>query len=183
MSERINEHDMTKKMMDIIRNGKKIITEFVNAPSLDTQPTAAPLTPGDDLPEPEVQTDVENDGKYNEIDGTDGYYKDELQKINDIVDGSAKFTTVAYSTEMEDVVVKGEIKSTRKDGKQGILFTFSLLGGEYTDGIKFNLDTQYVDSSDPIVNDITDKLTGYYPKWSEDAWTYITEMQTRSKNQ
>ena len=72
---------------------------------------------------------------------------------------------------------------TRKDGKQGILFTFSLLGGEYTDGIKFNLDTQYVDSSDPIVNDITDKLTGYYPKWSEDAWTYITEMQTRSKNQ
>ena len=52
-----------------------------------------------------------------------------------------------------------------------------------TDGIKFNLDTQYVDSSDPIVNDITDKLTGYYPKWSEDAWTYITEMQTRSKNQ
>ena len=61
MKENINEHDMTKRMMDIIRNSQKpLIKEADEVPA----PVAAPqnaMVPGDDLPdEPEMAESPEN---------------------------------------------------------------------------------------------------------------------------
>jgi hypothetical protein len=59
MKENINEHDMTKKMMDIIRNSQKTLikeADEVAAPMAAPAPTAQPdMVPGDDPQEPEAE--------------------------------------------------------------------------------------------------------------------------------
>jgi hypothetical protein len=39
MKERIDEYDMAKKMMSILRGGYKPLNEFINAPDLNTDQT------------------------------------------------------------------------------------------------------------------------------------------------
>ena len=52
MKDSINEHDMTKKMMSVMRGGyKPLLTEFVNAPDLKTQQIEPEVDP-----ESETQT-------------------------------------------------------------------------------------------------------------------------------
>jgi hypothetical protein len=179
MADRINEHDKTKEMMSILRGGfkNKIIKE-VEEPEMEPQSMEEPaLVPGDDLPEPD-------NGDYVTIDSDNSYWKDELKKMQDVLSNlSVRFTEISYSVPLNDVIVRGEILSTRQGGNNGITFVFSLLGGESTNNIKNKIDTSNVDNDDDDVKNLIKLLGGYYDNWVQDAYNFLSEMNEKEKNQ
>ena len=94
MKENINEHDMTKKMMDIIRNSQKTLikeADEVVVPVPEEEVVQDTLVPGDDLPEQMAKPPKEGreslikiDRTYFELDKDDQRFKDLGQKLEDI---------------------------------------------------------------------------------------------------
>ncbi len=101
MNENINEHDMTKKMMDIMRGGFK--TRLL----------------------------VENDGQNDTISPVKGdpTFNDELSKLQDTVDPRVKITNFKIYPTDENVVIEGTFLQ-REDPNTGIKFKMSLAAGE-----------------------------------------------------
>jgi len=101
MDNKINEHDMTKKMMDTIRGGftSKLITENDNQ-----QDTISP---------------VKGDVVFNE----------ELSKLQDTVDPRVKITNFKIYPSDENVVIEGTFLQ-REDENSGIKFKMSLAAGD-----------------------------------------------------
>lgn len=101
MSERINEHDMTKKMMEIMRGGfkDKLITE--------------------------------NDGQNDVISPVkgDAVFNEELKKLQDTVDPRVKITNFKIYPTDENVIIEGTFLQ-REDQNTGIKFKMSLASGE-----------------------------------------------------
>lgn len=134
MKENINEHDMTKRMMDIIRNSQKPLikeADEVPAPAPVAEPQNA-MVPGDDLPdEPEMAESPENnsaeplegfemDNTYIELPKDDQRYKDLSNQLIDIA--NAQVTSIYISSgengKEKDLVITGL--------QNGLVFTMSL---------------------------------------------------------
>jgi hypothetical protein len=132
MKENINEHDMTKRMMEIIRNSQKTLIKEVEEPinNLAQQPE---LVPGDDLPEEESQsyespTDnsaeplegFDMDDTYIQMDKDDQRFKDLSNQLLDIA--NAQVTSIYISSgdngKQKDLVIVGV--------QNGLVFTMSL---------------------------------------------------------
>lgn len=166
MKEKINEHDMTKNMIDIIRGGYK--TKLIKEADEQAQEQ-----------EPNNE-DVET--TYVKIDSDNSYWKTELKKIQDVLSNSSiRFTEISYSVPLSDVILRGQILSTRQGSNDGITFVFSLLGGENTNNIKNKIDTAGVDSSDEDIKNLVKSLGGYYDNWVQDAYVFLTEMSEKEK--
>ena len=108
MKENINEHDKTKQMMDIIRNGfkTKLMTEAEEMQQQQTQspaPNNVPLERGDDLPEPEVEI---KDGDE-EITPNDSVYKEELDKLVEMFQCKVEITDFNINRDSGRVVING----------------------------------------------------------------------------
>jgi len=151
MKERINEHDMTKKMMTIIRGGFQSVlreqTEEVQAVDIDSN------TP---------------------------IYRDELKKIKEIVYPIATIKSITVSKQndsrnvnMKVVFLEGDVGSgissnqsekqqmptwVNQDNRSGVYFELDLLRG-YEDPIVKNI-------SNPKLPEILNKLEGYYDVWA-----------------
>jgi hypothetical protein len=87
MKENINEHDMTKKMIDIVRGGytKRLIKE-------DDQKDTVDLKPEDDT------------------------FKEDLGKLRDQIDSSAQITNYKVYTENNDVLMEGTLLKAADSG-------------------------------------------------------------------
>lgn len=87
MKENINEHDMTKKMIDIVRGGytKRLIKE-------DDQKDTVDLKPEDDT------------------------FKEDLGKLRDQIDSSAQITNYKVYTENNDVLMEGNLLKAADSG-------------------------------------------------------------------
>ena len=98
MKENINEHDKTKQMMDIIRSGfkSKLITEaeeemnsLSSEPQMAEQPT---LEPGDDLPEPELNSeDSEDESDVINLTRGDIDFNHALETLNTAIRNFSKY--------------------------------------------------------------------------------------------
>ena len=100
MKENINEHDMTKKMMDIIRGGYK--KRLINESEQDDT-----LSPGP----------------------SDAVFTDELKKLQDTVDPRVKITNFKIYPLDENVLIEG-IFLQREGENSGIHFKMSLAAGD-----------------------------------------------------
>lgn len=152
MKNNINEHDMTKKMMDIIRGGyrSRLISE------------------ADEIaPEPDDYRDTLDVKK------TDSVYKAELKKLQDIVDPRVEITNFKIYPQdsnvlMEGIFLKGENEDT------GIKFRMSLAAGE------INITMSNIEVTDKVSLLLT-KLKGYYENWV-DEWALKLANEYKPKN-
>lgn len=125
MKENINEHDMTKKMMDIIRGGHKSLIKEVEEPmnNLAQQPMQQQqqpqLVPGDDLPEEKMAKSPRNgshepikgneenfDSTYIELEQNGQSYKKLEQQIKEITN-IYEVTSIYISPKNKDILING----------------------------------------------------------------------------
>lgn len=100
MKKNINEHDMTKKMMDVIRGGFKSLLKEEEGRDDTISPTP-----------------------------TDSVYKDELKKLQDTVDPRVKITNFKIYPNDENVIIEGTFLQ-RENEDSGIKFKMSLAAGD-----------------------------------------------------
>ena len=158
MKENINEHDKTKQMMDIIRNGFKVklITEAEEMEQQPTAPNNVPLERGDDLPEPEMEI---NDDE--EIGPNDSVYKEELNKLIELFQCKVEITDFKINRDSGRVVIDGVfekgdvIPNDSSNRNSGIYFTLD--SKEYKDP-----ETIGTVDLGKTVNKITDLFPKYY---------------------
>ena len=152
MKNSINEHDMTKKMMDVIRGGYK----------------SRLISEADEMaPEPDDYRDTLDVKK------TDSVYKAELKKLQDIVDPRVEITNFKIYPQdsnvlMEGIFLKGENEDT------GIKFRMSLAAGE------INITMNNIEVTDKVSLLLT-KLKGYYENWV-DEWALKLANEYKPKN-
>jgi hypothetical protein len=150
MKESINEHDMTKKMMDIMRGGFKPLLKENEEPVANepiTNDTVNP-TEADD-----VVTPVAGDAVFN----------DELQKLRDTVSPRIKITSFKIYPTDENVIIDGVMEYKESEGT-GITFKMSLAAGDVETTMN---DIELNDN----ISDLLHKLKGYYEnfrlEWSK----------------
>ena len=150
MKENINEHDMTKRMMDIMRGGFKPLLkeEEETAQAVDT-----PIT--DDMVDPSKADDVITPKQG------DAVFNDELKKLQDTVDPRVKITNFKIYPVDENVIIEGTFLKKESEGS-GINFKMSLAAGEIETSMN---DIELSDK----VSLLLQKLKGYYENWV-DEW-------------
>lgn len=165
MKKRINEHDMTKDMMEIMRGGfKGLLNEFDNAQSLDMSTSTNVPNAGDDAPEPQG-----NQGDTLDVKPGDSIYNEESKKMKDIVDSSAEISNFKIYTVDKDVLIEGVI-AKRQSEDSGIHFKMSLRAGKIETSMKD------IDLTDDV-NEILKRLNGYYEIWSKEWNEKINEYK------
>jgi hypothetical protein len=166
MKENINEHDMTKKMMEIIRGQHKSLIKEVEEPQMAAQQTPTPqLVPGDDLPEPEeklAKTPEEGrepmiklDNSYIEMDTNDQRFKDLSKKLEDIANVNV---TSVFISKNKDLVITGEALQYEDSG---LYFTMALSKKDVL------TTTENVEGDES--NDIIKKLQGFLENLRDDV--------------
>lgn len=145
----INEHDMTKKMMEVIRSQKKnLLTEDFTETGAD-----APQA-GFTNANPNVEDDTTNDAV--ELSGDER--KAEEDKFRETIDSSTQITVFNVYPDANNVVFGGQIQ-----GMGGIEFQFTL---EDTNG--FYITGNNIQITDEVARKIT-QMKGYYDNW-KDEW-------------
>jgi len=153
MKENINEHDMTKNMMDIIRGGFKSKL-LVEADELKTDP--------DD--QKDTISPVKGDSVFN----------DELNKLMDTVDASAQITNFKIYPTDRNVIIEGSLLEGENEGS-GIRFTMSLKKRD----IETSMDNVQLDDN---ISFILQKLRGYYQNWCDEWARKITTEYNQRKD-
>jgi len=163
MKENINEHDMTKRMMQIIRGQQKSLIKEVEEPINNL--VQQPLTPGDDLPEPEEKlAKSPNEGRepmiklndtYIQLDKDDQRVKDLSKKLEDIA--NVNITSV-YVSPSKDLVVTGEALQYEDSG---MFFTMALSKKDVLTS------SENVEGDEP--NEIIKKLQGFLDNLRDDV--------------
>lgn len=141
----INEHDMTKKMMEIIRGGykSKLITEVE-----DQGQTA-----------PEINADDEKDTIN--VNKGDAVYKEEYKKLSETVDPSIDITNFKIYPVAKNVIIEGNLLSNRAT------FKMELTADEVS------IDTGNIGLNDDT-SEILKKLQGYFKNWKNEWSKKIT---------
>jgi hypothetical protein len=153
MKEKINEHDMTKAMMSILRGGykSKLLSEDINQ---------------------EIRPD--NDDQRDTISPTkgDAVFKDELKKLQDIVDPSAQITNFKIYPSDRNVFVEGRLLEGQAEDS-GIMFRMELKKRD----IETSMNNIELDDD---VSGVLNRLQGYYKNWcNEWAKKITTEFNQR----
>jgi hypothetical protein len=145
MKEKINEHDMTKKMMETLRGGfvTKLIKEEEKV-SVDQDDQKDTLTPKQG----------------------DAVFNDELNKLMDTVDASAQITLFKIYPKDRNVVIEGNLLEG-EDEDSGIRFNMSLKKRE----IETSMNNIELDDD---ISFILQKLKGYYKNWCDEWARKIT---------
>lgn len=150
MKESINEHDMTKRMMDIMRGGFKPLLKENEEPVSNE-----PIT--DDMVNPNESDDV-----ITPVAG-DAVFNDELQKLRDTVSPRIKITSFKIFPTDENVIIDGVMEYKESEGT-GITFKMSLAAGEVETTMN---DIELNDN----ISVLLQKLKGYYEnfrlEWSK----------------
>ena len=130
-TERLDEHDMTKKMMDVMRGGyKSLLTEVVSDQNMDPQqefqqqqnPEQPKTNMVDTIDGPEP------DGTLTPVQG-DAVFNDELKKLQDTVDSSVDITNFKIYPSDKNIMIEGILEERNTQGS-GIKFRMELKAGE-----------------------------------------------------
>jgi len=160
----LDEHDITKNMIDKIRGGFKQLIKEADEP---TQPeTKEPLVQGDDLPEPKT------DGDSISPQQGDAVFNDELKKLQDTIDPRVKITNFKIYPTDQNVIIEG-VFLQRESQDSGIHFKMSLSSGDIETSMS-NIDL------DDKVSLLLQKLKGYYENWVNE-WALKLTNEYRPK--
>jgi hypothetical protein len=146
MKENINEHDMTKKMMSIMRGGYKLLMENDGAIDGTIDGTIDDISETEDVISPKQG---------------DSIFNSELKKLQDTVDPRVKITNFKIYPSDENVIIEGTFLQ-RESEDSGIKFKMSLSAGEIQTSM---VDIELSDK----VSLLLQKLKGYYENWV-DEW-------------
>lgn len=168
----INEHDMTKKMMETVKSGKHLINEFKGAPNLDID--KKDTDDSETINSPDQSVDVaKNIIDTGDSDGviqlTGDERKSEEDKFRDTIDNSARFDVFNIYPNVNNVVFGGKIQ-----GMNGLEFQFTL---EDTNG--FYITGNNIQVTDDVARKIT-QMKGYYDNW-RDEWFEKLATEYKSK--
>jgi hypothetical protein len=141
MKENINEHDMTKKMMDIIRGGYKsrLITEVEN------QGQTAPS-----------DRNIDNEKDTINVNKGDAVFNNEYKKLSETVDPSIDITNFKIYPVDKNAIIEGTLLNNRATFKMELTADEVLID---TGSIGLNDDN----------NEILKKIQGYFKNW-KDEW-------------
>jgi len=163
MKDNINEHDMTKKMMDIMRGGYK--TKLITEADDNLQPNefeGQPEQPEQRMAKPPVDghqpIDTQMDDTYLELGKGDNRYTDLSKQIFDI--SKARVTSI-YVSPNGDIVITGE---AMKAGNSALYFTMTTSDK--------NIRTSSENIQGDGVNEIISKLGGFLENLREDSSEY-----------
>jgi len=159
MKENINEHDMTKRMMDIMRGGynKSLLKEAEEM----NQPMAVNNQPVDGTMDSDDQKDTIT------VQPSDPVFQDEAKKLRDIVGTSAKITDFKIFPTQGNAIISGSLNQGEGENT-GIQFIMSLLAR------KIQITMNNIEVDDEVDAELT-KLRGHYKNF-EDEWD--TKMAT-----
>jgi hypothetical protein len=159
MKQNINEHDMTKNMMDIIRGGyKNLLNENENEMNVPKEDS--------------VPSNGDEDKDTITVTPEDAVYKDELKKLQGTVDPRVKITSFKIYPVDENVIMEGVFLQRESEGT-GITFRMSLAAGEIETSMN---DIELSDK----VSLLLQKLKGYYENWI-DEWALKVTNEYKSK--
>jgi len=160
MKENINEHDMTKKMMDVIRGGyrTKLITEAEDQTALDAQKADADA----EFAEEDKDTKTYEKGTPE--------YNSEYEKMADIVDPSVNIEFFKVNPKTR----KAELSGTILNGKGK--FTMDMASDEV------QLDTTLIGLNDTN-SEIMKKLQGYFKNWKDETAKSINKGDFNQKQE
>lgn len=151
MKEKINEHDMTKKMMEVIRGGfkTKLITEVEqSSQDISSQMKTAPPQKQDDS---DTITPKKGDAVYNA----------EYEKLSETVDPSIDITNFKLYPVDKNAIIEG-----------------TLLNNRATFKMELTADEVVIDTGNIGLNDETSetlkKLQGYFKNWKNEWAKKIT---------
>lgn len=159
MKENINEHDMTKKMMSILRGGyqSKLIKEDVN------QETNQELKP---VADDQKDTLAPTKG--------DAVFNDELKKLQDIVDPSAQISNFKIYPSDRNVFIEGRLLEGQAEDS-GIMFRMELKNRD----IETSMNNIELDDD---VSGVLNRLQGYYKNWCNEWAKKITTEFNQTQN-
>jgi hypothetical protein len=164
MKENINEHDMTKKMMDILRGGHKNMLK---------EETQADISQADISQDDSLPADGSEDKDTITVTPDDAVFKDELKKLQGTVDPRVKITSFKIYPVDENVILEGVFLQRESEGT-GITFIMSLAAGEIETSMT---DIELSDK----VSLLLQKLKGYYENWV-DEWALKLTNEYKSKS-
>jgi hypothetical protein len=153
MKENINEHDMTKKMMDIIRGGYKsrLITEVE-----DQGQTAPPEKNG-------------NEQDTIDVNKGEAVFNDEYKKLSETVDPSIDITNFKIYPVDKNAIIEGNLLNNRAT------FKMELTADEVV------VDTGSIGLNDDN-GEILKKLQGYFKNWKNEWAKKITTEYNQKQN-
>ncbi len=158
MKDIINEHDHTKKMLDIIRGG------YVDINRIITENDAESDAPTDAVND----TESDADNNLSPVEG-DSIFNEELTKLRDTVDPKVKITNFKIYPNDDNVLIEGVF--LQNEGlDSGIKFKMKLEASEIE--IKINA----IDLTDKVLN-LLQKLKGYYQNWVDEWAVKVTEYK------
>lgn len=155
MKENINEHDMTKKMMSILRGGfeSKLLKEEIGQemkPVNDDQGDTLSPTKGDAV------------------------FNDELKKLQDIVDPSAQINNFKIYPSDRNVFIEGRLLEGQAEDS-GIIFRMELKKRD----IETSMNNIELDDD---VSGVLTRLQGYYKNWCNEWSKKITTEFNQTQN-
>ena len=149
MRDRINEHDMTKQMMDIMRGGYKgLIKEELQDAQEQMEPSSSQVNPSD-LDQEQTQPIPTDTIELKQGDAT---YNNELNKIRKNVSPTVVFTDFNIYPSDGNVVIDGYMEK-QEANDTGIFFKMSVTSDIDTSMVDVELD-------DDITEDLK-RLDGY----------------------
>lgn len=179
MKNRIDEHDMTKKMMEIMRGGyKDLLKEDASgqaAPSPNggapSGPSAAPdsaqpFQQGDDSPEPQEDQDTLTPKKG------DAVFNDQLKKLQTL-NPMVQIDNFKIYPNDANVIIEG-VFLKRAEQDSGIKFKMALTAGELETSMN-NIDLN------DTVSELLNRLNGYYQIWC-DEWAMKMTNEYKPKS-
>lgn len=166
MENKINEHDMSKLMMEVIRGGyKKIIKEVEDGQMQSSSDEINPI----EIDKPQ-ETSSEND--VIELQPSDATYIEELKVLRDSVNPTIDFLSFNIYPKDKNVVIDGHMEKQESDNS-GIFFKMALNSSD--------IETSMVDVElDDEMNESLKKLTGYFHKFKNE-WGEKVRTEYKSK--
>lgn len=172
MKENINEHDMTKRMMDIMRGGykKNLLSEAddMGQPMSDDQSMAPNNQPVDGTMDSDDQQDTIT------VQSSDPVFQQEAKKLRDIVGPSAKINDFKIFPTQGNVIISGSLNQGEGENT-GIQFIMSLLAR------KIQITMNNIEVDDEVDAELT-KLRGHYKNF-EDEWDEKISTEYKPKEQ
>jgi hypothetical protein len=156
MGQNINEHDMTKKMMEVIRGGykKSLLKEEELQADAPMAPDTSQVTMAQS-PSEGREPLIKLDNTYIEVPKDDQRYKDLTKKLQDIANVTV---TSIYVSKNKDLVITGEALQYENSG---LYFTMALSNKDVVTS------TENVEGDE--ANIIINKLTGFLQNLRDDA--------------
>lgn len=156
MGQNINEHDMTKKMMEVIRGGykKSLLKEEELQADAPMAPDTSQVTMAQS-PSEGREPLIKLDNTYIEVPKDDQRYKDLTKKLQDIANVTV---TSIYVSKNKDLVITGEALQYENSG---LYFTMALSNKDVVTS------TENVEGDE--ANIIINKLTGFLQNLRDDS--------------